>query len=73
MTWIFATFLLSILFNVVQFFYSLEEIVRVVTSIEPRFWGIFAVGFLGQMIKGILGLGYGVTATSSTTFGSVSG
>jgi uncharacterized membrane protein YfcA len=64
MTWAFATLLLlSILFNVIQFFYSSEEIVHVVTSIEPRFWGIFAVGFLGQTIKGILGLGYGVTAT----------
>jgi uncharacterized membrane protein YfcA len=62
--WAFATLLvLSLIFNVIQFFYSSVEIVHAVTSIEPRFWGIFAVGFLGQMIKGILGLGYGVTAT----------
>ena len=64
MTWAFATLLvLSLLFNIVQFFYSTTEIVHAVTSIESRFWGIFAIGFLGQMIKGILGLGYGVTAT----------
>ncbi len=64
MAWAFATLLLlSLIFNVIQFFYSSEEIVHVVYSIEPRFWGIFAVGFLGQTIKGILGLGYGVTAT----------
>jgi hypothetical protein len=58
-------FLLSVIFNIVQFFYSSEQIVHAVTSIEPRFWGIFAIGFLAQMIKGILGLGYGVTATIS--------
>lgn len=31
-------------------------------AMEPRFWGFLVIGFLAQMVDGMLGMGYGVTS-----------
>lgn len=31
-------------------------------EVEPQFWGFLLIGFLAQMVDGMLGMGYGVTS-----------
>ncbi|MBP7172763.1 MAG: TSUP family transporter [Cloacibacterium sp.] len=41
------------------------EIVRLYTSIDETFYWMILVGFIAQLIDGLLGMGYGVTSTAA--------
>lgn len=58
-----ALFVILLILSVLQY-YNLFGVLYVSAShIESKYLWVFAIGFLAQMVKGILGLGYGVTAT----------
>lgn len=56
-------FVILLVLNVLQYFNLLGILYISASQIESKYLWVFAIGFLAQMVKGILGLGYGVTAT----------
>jgi hypothetical protein len=63
--WLLMGLFVSIGFNIAFLFYTPSEIKEGIWHIDAYYWWVFGVGFLAQMVKGTLGLGYGVTATIS--------
>ena len=56
-------FLILLILNVLLYYNLLDVLYVSASHIESKYLWVFAIGFLAQMVKGILGLGYGVTAT----------
>ena len=56
-------FVILLILNVLQYFNLFGVLYASASQIETKYLWVFAIGFLAQMVKGILGLGYGVTAT----------
>ncbi len=59
-TFAFAAFVLSLIINVVSFYFPLHEWPGLLAQIDPQFWMFVAVGFGAQLVDGLLGMGYGV-------------
>ncbi len=56
----FAAFGLSLIFNVVSFYFPTQTWPDLVGSIDGQFWVFIGVGFMAQLADGLLGMGYGV-------------
>ena len=57
-----ALFGISLIFNVLMMFFTTTDLKDAALKIEPVFYQLVAVGFLAQLIDGLLGMGYGVTS-----------
>lgn len=55
-----TAFGLLLIFNVLSFYKPIQEWPALVEHIDGQFWTFMGVGFLAQLVDGLLGMGYGV-------------
>lgn len=67
--WSIAAFFILILGNVLNLFISYEEfsagVKWLVEDIDEKFYWMILVGFVAQLIDGLLGMGYGLSSTAA--------
>lgn len=60
-----AAFGVSLIVNIISFYVPVHTWGQLATRLDPHFWTFVAVGFLAQLVDGLLGMGYGVVTQIS--------
>ena len=63
-TWVLVAFALFIVLNILSYYFTWQQ-AWVVMSSSDTFYKFVAVGFIAQLIDGLLGMGYGVVSAIS--------